>query len=75
MGIRARRGNNIKGLETPAECKTQAAFALEHSIGFLTLLEFSRKVMKLRVYELCRSMFYTTQYMFSMYISNNSKYN
>jgi len=26
MGIRARRGNNIKGLETSAECKTQAAF-------------------------------------------------
>jgi hypothetical protein len=34
MGIRARRGNNIKGLETSAEYKTQAAFAVEHSSDF-----------------------------------------
>ena len=57
------RGNNINGLETSAECKTQATFALEHSLGFLTPLQFSIKEMKLRVSELCLSMFYTTQYM------------
>jgi hypothetical protein len=63
LGTTTMRGNNIKGLETSAECKTQVAFALEHSLGFLTPLQFSRKVMKLRVSELCLSMFYTTQYM------------
>jgi hypothetical protein len=87
MGIRARLVNNIKGLETSAECKTQAAFALVHYLGFLMPLQFLRKVMNLRVSELCLSifyttqymfyttqcMFYTTQYMFSIYISNNLK--
>ena len=67
MGIMARRGNNIKGLETSAECKIQAAFALEHSLGFMAPLHFPRNVMKLRVSKLSLSMFYTTQYMLSMY--------
>jgi len=64
MGIRARLRNNIKGLETSAECKTQAAFALEHYLGFLMSLQFLIKVMNLRVSELCLSIFYTTQCMF-----------
>jgi hypothetical protein len=63
LGITAMRGKNMKELETSAECKTQVAFALEHSLGFLTPLQFSRKVMKLRVSELCLSIFYTTHYM------------
>ena len=75
MGIRARRGNNIEGLETSAECKTQVALALERSLGFLTPLQFSRRAMKLQVSELCLSMFYATQYMFSICINNNLKYN